>query len=97
MSKVAERRHAFGGTKGSCLGWRKTSGNIGIRVEVIFRWEQLGSDPVEKRLDERLEVGQRKRVNVSVPVTGDQVDAHQSADSKCAAKANIVGQFGPVS
>ena len=72
-------------------------GNIGIEVEVIFRWEQLGSDPVEERLDERLEVGQRKRVNVTVPVSGDQIDAHQSADSKCSAKANIVGQFGPVS
>lgn len=69
-------------------------GNIGIEVWTTFKWEQLGGEPVEEVVKDRLEVGQRKRVSVSVDATGEQVDAHQAADSKCSARTSIEGTFG---
>lgn len=75
-------------------GTVSNEGNIGIRVRVTFRWQQLGVSPVVERKTLRVPVGRVREVNVTVPATQDQIDLHQSADGKCSARATIVGRFG---
>lgn len=77
-------------------GTVSNEGNIGIRVRVTFRWDQLGAAAIVKSKTYRLPVGRERDVNVTVPATGDQIDLHQSAEGDCSARAKIVGRFGEV-
>lgn len=77
-------------------GTIRNKGNIGIRVRVTFRWQQLGSTALVERKTYRVPVGKTREVNVTRPATGDEIDLHQAADGKCSARATIVGRFGKV-
>jgi hypothetical protein len=75
-------------------GTLTNTGNVGIRVRVTYKWRQLGSSAISAKKTYKLRVGDDREVNTTVPATSDQIDAHQSADGKCSAKATIVDTFG---
>jgi hypothetical protein len=72
----------------------ENTGNIGIVVQVVVTWDRLGSPParVEKRY--RVRTNATREVQVSVPATLDDIDAHQSADADCDVRVRIVDTFG---
>jgi hypothetical protein len=72
----------------------KNTGNVGIVVKVVAKWDLLGQDPVRYTERMRLRAGKRKRLKVSLPATSDQIDAHQSADGDCNTNVTIVDTFG---
>jgi hypothetical protein len=72
------------------------TGNIGIIVKFKAEWKLLGSDPVTTAKTVRIKPGRDKDVQVSLPVTGEQIDAHQSADGECETDVEIVNVFGNV-
>ncbi len=59
----------------------KNTGNIGIVMEIRASWFLAGGGAVKEVRRVALDVGQSKRVGVTVPVSQDQVDLHQSYDS----------------
>lgn len=72
-------------------GTLTNTGNVTARVQVTFKWSLLGEPALVVRKTYKVRKGHRRDVNVSVPATGEQIDAHQSGNSKCSAKAKIVG------
>lgn len=72
----------------------KNTGNIGTVVEVEAEWEVLGSEPVVETRRVRLPIGQTRNVDITVPATDDQIDAHQSADSRCQIDGTMIDTFG---
>lgn len=87
--------------EGSANGYRfvaggllKNTGNVGTVVEAKAKWQILGSAPVVETKRVRLKPGQKQNVQMMVLATGDQIDAHQSANSRCSTNANIVNVFG---
>lgn len=77
-------------------GTLTNTGNIGIIVRFKAEWKLLGSDPVTTAKTVRIKPGRDKDVQVSQPVTGEQIDAHQSADGECETDVEIVNVFGNV-
>jgi zinc-ribbon domain len=75
-------------------GTIKNTGNVGIVVKVVAKWQLLRQDPLRFTERVRLRAGKRKRISISIPVTQDQIDAHQSADGDCNTNATIVDSFG---
>lgn len=88
------------GTDGSYTfiagGKIKNTGNVGTIIEVKVDWEILGSEPVVETRRVKLPAGQTRSVQISVPATSDQIDAHQSAEGRCEADAAMVDTFGKV-
>lgn len=78
-------------------GTIENTGNIGARVRVTYKWKLLGRSAHTVRKTYRLRVGQERDVNITVPVTQDDISAHQNADGDCSTKATIIGSFGNVS
>jgi len=72
------------------------TGNIGVVAEVKVSWTLLGSDPVTTTKSIRLKPGKTKDVQISLPASMDQIDAHQSADGDCDVTAAMVDTFGDV-
>lgn len=70
------------------------TGNIGIRVRVKYKWKRLGQEALTVNKHYRVRRDQERDVNITVPVTQGDIDAHQSADSDCSATADIVDTFG---
>lgn len=88
-------------SEGTSTGYRliaggplKSTGNIGLVVEAKAKWQILGSAPIVETEKLRLAVDEQRTVKFSVPITQDQVDAHQSADGQCSSNAEIVDVFG---
>lgn len=75
-------------------GTLMNTGNVGIRVQVTFKWNLLGQNPLIIRKVYKLKRGAERDINVSAPASTEQIDAHQSADGKCSSKVRIVGTFG---
>ena len=75
-------------------GELENTGNIGIRVQVTFEWERLGTDPIREIKRVRVPVGATRDVAVTVPVTSDDIDLHQAADGDCNVDAEIIGTYG---
>jgi hypothetical protein len=70
------------------------TGNVGVVVELRAKWDQLGTSPITKTRQTRIDVGKSKPVNITVLATGDQIDLHQSADGHCSAKVALVDTYG---
>ena len=62
-----------------------------VTVRVTVRWTLLGEDPVKTAQRVRLPASSSKDIQIRVPATGDQIDAHQSADGECEPNAEVVG------
>lgn len=74
-------------------GTVSNTGNVGIVVRVAYKWRLLGSGSVIERRDYRVRVGATRDVDVRIPVTQTQVEAHQSAGAKCSTSATIISVF----
>jgi hypothetical protein len=70
------------------------TGNIGIVVRVNVSWRQIGTNPVKASKTAKIKVGSSKTVHITEPATGDEILAHQSADSRCKVAVLIVDTFG---
>jgi hypothetical protein len=77
-------------------GTLTNTGNIGIIVRFKAEWTLLGSDPVTTAKTVQIKPGRDKDVQVSLPGTGQQIDAHQRADEECETDVEIVNVFGNV-
>lgn len=77
-------------------GTLTNTGNIGIIVRFKAEWKLLGSDPVTTAKTVRIKPGRDKDVQVSLPGTGEEIDAHQRADRECETDVEIVDVFGNV-
>ncbi len=75
-------------------GTLENTGNVGTVVRVKVEWKLLGDDPVTFSRNLRVKRGFKRDVQIKVPATGDQIDAHQSADDDCKPRAKIVDTFG---
>lgn len=64
-------------------GRLRNDGTEDARVKVTFTWMLLGSDPVKESKTVNVPAGRGRDVQVSLPATGDQIDAHQSAEGEC--------------
>lgn len=72
----------------------RNTGNVGLVVRVVARWEQLGSKPLREVRTFRLAVNKSRRVAITRPATSDEIDLHQSANSDCKATAALIDTFG---
>jgi hypothetical protein len=72
----------------------RNTGNIGIKVRVTFKWRLLGQGWYEETRTLKVRRGGTRDVDVSVPVSGDMIDAHQSADSDCRSNVKIIDTYG---
>lgn len=75
-------------------GTLTNTGNVGIKVRVAFKWRLLGQNPLIVKKTYKVKRNQEREINVTVPVTGEQIDAHQSADGDCDVKVKITDTFG---
>lgn len=75
-------------------GTLENTGNVGIVVQITYKWDLLGQAPFKEQKTYRVKRGREKDVNVSFPVTSDMIDAHQSADGDCKTTVRIVDSFG---
>jgi hypothetical protein len=71
-------------------------GNVGVVVRVRVTWQVLGQPPIVEKRDVRVPYRRTRNVQISVLITGDQWDAHASADFDCATRASNVDFFGQV-
>jgi hypothetical protein len=69
-------------------------GNVGIRVRVTYSWKRLGQNALVVKKHYRLRRGETRDVNLTLPVSESDIDAHQSADGDCTAKATVLSSFG---
>lgn len=74
-------------------GTLRNTGNVGIVMRVTYKWRMLGSGSVTEHHRYRVRAGQSRDVDVRIPATSDQIDAHQSAGSKCSTVVHIVDVF----
>jgi hypothetical protein len=74
----------------------KNTGNIGTVYEVRATWFLAGRQSVKEMRSVQIEPGRSKRVGITVPVTGDQIDSHQSmnAGKACQVKVAYVDTLG---
>jgi hypothetical protein len=91
----------FGDSGDPNLGFRfiaggdiRNTGNVGLVVRVTYRWKMLGQPTVKVSKNYRLSVDKTREIDFSMPVTGEQIDAHQSADGECSARAKYIDTFG---
>ncbi len=75
-------------------GTISNTGNVWIVVRATYKWRLLGQGSLIERRTYRLRRGQERDVDVVIPVTQDQIDAHQSAGSKCSTDVTIIESFG---
>ena len=75
-------------------GTLENTGNVGAVVRVTVEWKLLGEDPVTFSRNLRVKRGYERDVQIKVPATSDQIDAHQSAEDDCKPRAKIVDTFG---
>lgn len=75
-------------------GTLHNTGNIGIRVRVTYQWKLLGRAALTVHKHYRVRRGEDRDVNLTVPVTDADIDAHQNAAADCSAKSTIVSTFG---
>lgn len=75
-------------------GRLRNTGNVGIKIRFTATWEQLGQEPIRESKTIRLARGKSRRVSITVPATGDQIDLHQSADGDCRTHVTMVDTFG---
>ena len=61
-----------------------------VTVRVTARWTLLGEDPVKTATRVRVPASSSKKIQIRVPATGDEIDAHQSAGGECEPKAEVV-------
>lgn len=61
-------------------------------VEVTYKWRRLGTSAVKVKKTYRLGAKSTREVNITVPASSDDIDAHQDADGKCSAKATFSAQ-----
>lgn len=74
----------------------ENTGNIGIKTEVTYKWRLLGRGSLVERQTYKLRPGREKDVDILVPVTDADIDAHQSADGDCKTSVEMVDTFGRV-
>ncbi len=74
----------------------ENTGNIGIVVEVVASWKQIGADPIAETKTTRVKVGRSKAVNFDIQVGSDEIDRHQSvnSDETCVVDVALVDTFG---
>lgn len=75
----------------------KNDGNIGIVLEMRSKWFRLGAKPITDVKEFKLNIGQARRVDVSVPVGQDDIDMHQALgfdEKTCTVRVGIVDTFG---
>ena len=72
----------------------ENTGNVGITGEVIGIFEQIGTKPVRVTKNVRVDAGKTRRVNATHLATQDEIDMHQSADSECRFKFNLLDTYG---
>ncbi len=77
-------------------GYRFTGGgtltNTGggdIKVRVVYKWRRLGQGAKTVRKTYTVREGQSREVNVTVPASSSDIDAHQNAGAGCSATAKI--------
>lgn len=70
-------------------GTLKNTGNIGIVVHVIGRWELKGTSPATTTDNFKLDVDEKQKVLMTVPTTQQKVDAHKKAGSHCKTSIKI--------
>ena len=70
------------------------TGNIGVKVRLTARWEQLGTSPLRMKKTVRVRRGHTRTLRFTLSLTQDQVDLHQSADAECKVTGKIVDTFG---
>ena len=79
-------------------GTLKNTGNIGIVVHVIGRWELKGAPPATTAENFKLDVDEKQQVEMTVPTTQQNVDAHKKAGNHCKTNIKILRTFGkPIS
>jgi hypothetical protein len=83
-----------GGYRFVAGGSLKNTGNVGIVTEVNARWELLGSGPATTTERVRLDTGEQRRVQMTLPATQDEIDAHRSAGEHCKTRVKILDTFG---
>ncbi len=76
----------------------KNTGNIGIVVKAVAKWEQIGGGPIKDDTEVRVKTRSSRTVHFDVPATSDQIDRHQSLNgfNNCSVKLTIVDTFGKV-
>jgi hypothetical protein len=79
-------------------GTLKNTGNIGIVVHVTGRWELKGAPPVTTTQNFKLDIDENQKVQMTVPSSQQEVDAHKKAGSHCKTNIKILRTFGkPIS
>jgi hypothetical protein len=99
LGDISQSSYGFVGTKLTGDARLHNTGNIGIVVKVVGRWNRAGSSPYRASKKVRLAVGGRKSVHLKVPVSDAEIDAIQSAQYSgagafCKVKASIIDTFG---
>lgn len=66
---------------------------VDLAVQVVYSWDRLGSDPVSVDRLYRVKEGATRDVQITVPASPDDIDAHQAADGECDVAVKIVDAF----
>jgi hypothetical protein len=77
----------------------ENTGNVGIKVRVKAKFDQVSSDDLEMSKVVRLKRGKHRSVKLSMAVTSSQVEQFQSSpdyfdDKACRVKSTIIDTFG---
>lgn len=75
-------------------GTIRNTGNVGVKVRVRARWQQLGADSIATTRTIRVPRGARREVHIQQPASQQQIDRFQSASSACSAKGTIIDVTG---
>ena len=73
------------------------SGNIGVVVEVVATFKQLGSDPIRLKKTAKIPTGATKQVGFTDKVGQQEINLIQAAQDQgsiCNVKATIVDTYG---
>jgi hypothetical protein len=72
----------------------RNTGNVGIVVKLTGTWDQIGGAPVKVVKTVSVPTEGRKIVHLLRVASSDEIDRHQSANSRCNVKATIIDSFG---
>jgi hypothetical protein len=75
-------------------GTLTNTGNIGIVVRVTYKWRLLGEGSLVAHRQYRLARHAHRDIDITIPATDAQIDAHQNADGKSSARATMIDTFG---
>lgn len=75
----------------------KNTGNIGLVNRVKATWYLSGGGKVVETKEVKVKAGRSKRVGITVPITNDQLDLHQSLGyntETCRVRVAMIDTFG---